>query len=84
MSVQERGLCRREGVTIGAGPVYTAPCVAGEKTRRPRFPDEKWRDEASFEVGEGAPLSGLTFKKLSILGESCRSEPPTHFFGLSF
>lgn len=35
-------------------------------------------------MGEEEQLSGLTFKKLSILRESCRSEPFTCFFGLGF
>lgn len=55
-----------------------------KRSEGPHFPAEQWRDKASLGVGEGEPLSGLTFKKLSILRESCRSEPPACVFGLSF
>lgn len=46
------------------------------------FADEKLQEKAGFGTGKGEQVSGFTFKKLSILRESCGPEPFTRFFGL--
>lgn len=59
-------------------------CVVAVGMRFTHFANEKLQEKAGFGRGKGEQLSSFTFKKLSILRESCGSEPFTCFFGLRF
>jgi hypothetical protein len=59
-------------------------CVAAVGMCFSHSADEKLPEKAGFGTGKGEQLSDFTFKKLSILRESCGPEPFTCFFGLRF